>query len=877
MTLAREQSLIDGQDFAVLSSYAAIALAFQDDDFAATLPEGQRKIVDTLRSSVGSVETGLGFPLAARPFKPANLLSLPPDVAGCFAARQWYATVVFRLSDPRETRLALCLAWLIHHDPELSTAWNGLTGLNDDLLGSAMGGSVPAYLDILKNLTPSEIAAHLDTLRDALEKTVPESEVNDQLLLADDATHFGAVSQGFRLLPPRRLPRWDDAANSTALLRKAFSAPLPDSIFGQSLRLLTQLETPLPDSVPPALRTVAWSDLQLWTALGGWAELRHIGTPIANANTAPLDASEKPNGIVAPYPKFFAGLSEVSRRAAVLLGSAGAGQNFDRLMRDFATVCDRLAVLARKQLDGVELIPADAKWIRNYGVALQKFCPENDPSDEGDFPIVSRLSSDPAQDPAPYAWVAQPQALYVILPSHGRLCLFCGAVLSYRQCVRTEETLAPQNDAPPAPDFTRSFRAEKTVTDLLADLDAENGGRDGFGDEQTTLKQLDARLTDADLPELIRSLAEMDEPPPGGTSAIAGLIAKMNWKPYQSSLLELMETNDAAIQPVATILTQQPEALDPAWLCANFDRQPPLIRALYCRLLGRHGPASPTAAILDRAALDPDEDVRWSGIMALQELRLTNDQSVAALAHCVSDTNEYVAAAAAWALGKLGVTTAAPLLLTNLQMRLAAPSPPENHSRSQSEMFQRLRWLAEDPDEAEERAVWTGRQRFLDFESRPREGSVVNSLAQALGALRYEPAVEPLFDLVDSDYAPSVVKALDNLVPERIRRKLLDTACDQRKKPEDRDRALQLLLQTSPSKDAAQRLAPLLDETVEVRMDSPRGPMARQFGWRLCDRAVEVIGHFLDKPTTRPRPSPIRSNETTPEQARQWLQEAAEN
>jgi hypothetical protein len=86
MTLAREQSQIDGQDFAVLSSYAAIGLAFQDDDFAASLPEGQRKIIDTLRSGVGSAETGLGFPLSARSFKPPNLPSLPPDFAGCFAA-----------------------------------------------------------------------------------------------------------------------------------------------------------------------------------------------------------------------------------------------------------------------------------------------------------------------------------------------------------------------------------------------------------------------------------------------------------------------------------------------------------------------------------------------------------------------------------------------------------------------------------------------------------------------------------------------------------------------------------------------------------------------------------------------------------------------
>jgi hypothetical protein len=57
---------------------------------------------------------------------------------------------------------------------------------------------------------------------------------------------------------------------------------LPDSLFGEAMRLLARLQEPRPPQVAPALRTAAWHDRQLWTQLGAWAEQGILGRCIRN-------------------------------------------------------------------------------------------------------------------------------------------------------------------------------------------------------------------------------------------------------------------------------------------------------------------------------------------------------------------------------------------------------------------------------------------------------------------------------------------------------------------------------------------------------------------------------------------------------------------
>ena len=120
---AEAQAARGDPDFADLAAYARLGLALQDAGPAAKLPAPQQKLLATLRSGVGEVAAPVGFPLAAANFRAASFYSQSGALADYFAARQWYATVLFRLSDSRETRLALKLAALIQERPELAALW----------------------------------------------------------------------------------------------------------------------------------------------------------------------------------------------------------------------------------------------------------------------------------------------------------------------------------------------------------------------------------------------------------------------------------------------------------------------------------------------------------------------------------------------------------------------------------------------------------------------------------------------------------------------------------------------------------------------------------------------------------------------------------
>ena len=69
----------------------------------------------------------------------------------------------------------------------------------------------------------------------------------------------------------------------------------------------------------------------------------------------------------------------------------------------------------------------DSRWIENYGVTLDGFHFYYGNSYEvprDDFPIVTRVFSNPRMDAMLYAGLARPQALYVIVPDGKALQLF---------------------------------------------------------------------------------------------------------------------------------------------------------------------------------------------------------------------------------------------------------------------------------------------------------------------------------------------------------------------------------------------------------------------------------------------------------------------
>lgn len=142
------------------------------------------------------------------------------------------------------------------------------------------------------------------------------------------------------------------------------------------------------------------------------------------------------------------------------------------MLPQFASLCDELAAIAVKELNGESLDEHDGTIIQQYGdeIAHFHFYDGNEVIPRDDFPMMAELYSVFDQSgggEALYAGVARPEALFVILEHEGVPVLHRGAVLSYRQMQRAVGAL-PNDVAwresldgptpPSAPAFTMSFR-----------------------------------------------------------------------------------------------------------------------------------------------------------------------------------------------------------------------------------------------------------------------------------------------------------------------------------------------------------------------------------------------------------------------------------
>lgn len=955
-----------------LASFASVGEALQDANFLQTLNGDEKKIVDALRNGANPVNVPIGFDLSPLQFRAQSFYADSPELSDYFAARQWYASVVFRLTNPRETRLAITLAALVNDDSELSNLWKQLSDPYDELLGKSEDGTVQQYVAateaIVGTNNPSSALsdAQIEKIQQNLNNQLPLPAVNDQWLSQEQYLQFGKETRGFRLLPPRRLPdgvcfqeivdpiipgraypsgldffaaspilrspaairaeRNEFGKNITETILKTDCGPMPDSLHGEAMQLLAKLQEPLPAQVPAAMRTDAWGDLQLWSQLGAWAEQRHTWALHTKQNAEVMGIVSPPPGMVAPYPEFFSGLAKLTRETAMALEKAGLGGHFDiatvagdllkqlrqadklkilsadmmkqdrqsgvfrktaesdeyeklesglgqltgflneienryyetnraevramgwqnienklhqdiealairctngqanaddtrvlraffdcrqdivRPINDFAPVCDRLAILAKKCLDNETLTEDDAAWIKNYGITLAGFHFYGGNSyevPEDNFPIVTRIFDNATTDSTLYAGLARPQALYIIIQSGHSLQLYRGAVMTYREFVQPNSKLLDDDSwremlskgqTPPPPLFTKSFYAQAGVNELLeklTELIVERGTGDdenSYQEVQDVLSQISSSATDKDLPVLMKYLKQTNDENWDIVDALAETIGQLQWQSYQNQIIGLLSSPGHFLsEAAARILIGKPDWLDTTALTSNFDQQLPQTRRLYCAILS-HLPQQTenTGKLLLQALKDPDAGVRWQAALAIKDAGWNNAQSQAALVNTLDDKNEYVAAAAAYSLGQLGATNAAPTLLSKLVTTLqSSNAPPDELQRQAFEITTAIRGDENeavrvlDPDnqairlDIESAEVLANFKRSAAFmknrfppeflSRRIHNYDLATALIEALGDLRYQPAANELSKLHGTDYDFEATQALSTL------------------------------------------------------------------------------------------------------------------
>jgi len=592
-------------------------------------------------------------------------------------------------------------------------------------------------------------------------------------------------------------------------------------------------------------------------------------------------AELKNGGSHAAYQRIQNGLEDLARRCAANGATNQADletlqlffdcrQDITRLLNDFAPVCDRLAGLARKSLAGLALTEDDANWIENYGVTLAGFHFYYGNSYEvprDDFPIVTRVFSSPSIGSMLYAGLARPQALYVIVPDGKSLQLYRGAVMTYREFVRPNEQLLDDESwrqlilngqAPPAPPFTRSFYAETSVGELLKKLKARSQNEDAdYQDTEDIFWQIASRATSKDLPELFEMLANSrEERDENLVNNLADIIVRLPWELHQRQLVEMLaSSNNILADRAAYILITRPAALDVTNFIAGFPNQSPRARRLYCAILGHlPQPAEATRKLLLQALHDPSDGVRWQAVMAIGQAGWNDAQSQSALLAALEDTNQFVGAAAAFSLARLGATNTAPALFTQLKTELQSTNTPVEELERQSKEVLRdiIAVSVLDPDNLRVRLYISAevtanvrRRSAMRLPPQPynfptHNYDLTTALIEALGDLGYVPAADELSRLNGGDYDVEATRALGKLVPDRLAGQLIATAKDRQVDSYLREKAL-VTLSSIAATNRVRELIPLLDDTTPIEYSRPLpGPE-----WRVCDRVAETIATML--------------------------------
>ncbi|OPY26665.1 MAG: hypothetical protein A4E28_02370 [Methanocella sp. PtaU1.Bin125] len=231
------------------------------------------------------------------------------------------------------------------------------------------------------------------------------------------------------------------------------------------------------DGYPAFMKSEAWADKELDTALGSWAELRHDTILYAKQSytrktSMPLEKDTR--GYVEPNPELYGRLAALAQMTYDGLKARGLliGE-FDPKLSGLHDLLLRLKAIAEKELSGTPLDGDDYRYIKNIGETLEyltTFAPETAGaiSNEADakMAVIADVHTDSNSEQVLEVAVGNPLHLFVIVPVDGVLTLTQGAAFSYyefrhpmsdRLTDEAWQSLLESGRAPGQPAWTKSF------------------------------------------------------------------------------------------------------------------------------------------------------------------------------------------------------------------------------------------------------------------------------------------------------------------------------------------------------------------------------------------------------------------------------------
>ncbi len=198
---------------------------------------------------------------------------------------------------------------------------------------------------------------------------------------------------------------------------------------------LQSITAPLPEGYPSVMRTDAWQDKSLFTALGSWTELRHDTILYAKQSGAECggDGEEAPpKNYVEPNLEFWTRLKWLN--AYTEAGLSGRHLLDDKLKDKFSTLGDLIDFCRRitiKELTGARVSEDENYQMNAYGADLEALMLDFAGGDilsdtDKDMALIADVHT--SFDNCLEEGTGRAAAIYVVVPIQGKLYLTRGAV-----------------------------------------------------------------------------------------------------------------------------------------------------------------------------------------------------------------------------------------------------------------------------------------------------------------------------------------------------------------------------------------------------------------------------------------------------------------
>jgi hypothetical protein len=262
---------------------------------------------------------------------------------------------------------------------------------------------------------------------------------------------------------------------------------------------------------PQFMRSSAWADKQLNTALGSWTELKHDTILYAKqvyaergAGALPPPVPEPPKGYVEPVPDVYARISALAAMTLDGLKTRGLlAQPDEQALTQMVEIANRLQTISEKELRGEALTAEEYEKIRFYGADIESLTfaagkEAGEPvgpggtgaTDNLQAAIVADVATDPRNGLVLEEGVGRVFPIYAVVPIEGKLVTAKGGVFSHYEFTQplsdrlTDEAWQQRIEAGDLPEqepWKQALMVQETSATPLAD----------------TIRQFNDKLTDA--------------------------------------------------------------------------------------------------------------------------------------------------------------------------------------------------------------------------------------------------------------------------------------------------------------------------------------------------------------------------------------------